>query len=318
MDNDILHRMKSIRQTVQISSAQKLIAAAHIGRARKLLTESRPYHDRVGRSIVEVLKLYPDAAGNFIERSLNGSDAAADSTPDRASGKAPDRAQDSMSGKAPDKPEGGRGLLVIAASHGLAGGYNSNVVHFTERSLAENPAVYIIALGGACRSSLIRSGYPVDPDYDQPLDPPTMFTARELAEKVTARLDWKSISSFDVIYTAYRTATKMETVQRRLLPLNTSIFEGQVRDRSNYSIEPSPEAVMDSLISKYLKGYLYGCLVQSYISELTSRVTAMDSAIRNGNDMLDRLSLIYNRARQSAITQEITEIVAGAAALQTE
>ena len=289
MNNNILQRMKSIRQTVQISNAQKLVAAAHIGRARTLLKQSRPYHDKVSRVIVEVLRHCPGIDSRYIEANLDGASA----------------------GK-------GRGLLVLAASHGLAGGFNSNITHFAEQSLKDRPAEYIIVLGGACRARLIQGGYPVDPEYYQPLEPPTMFTARELAERVLTVLEWANIGSFDVIYTTYRSAARMETVQRRLLPLSPTIFEGLGEDRSNFDFEPSPKHVLESLLIKYLKGYIYGCLTNTYICELTSRVTAMDNAIRNGNEMLDKLSLAYNRARQSAITQEITEIIAGAAALQTE
>ena len=289
MNNDILHRMKSIRQTIQISNAQKLVAVAHIGRARAMLEESRPYHDRVTRAIAEVMYLFPDAANRYMERGAEGADV-----------------------------KGPRGLLVFAASHGLAGGYNNNIAHFTDHSLKEKPAEYIICLGNACRSQLIRDGYPVDPEYNQPLDPPSMYTARELAEKIFSVIDWYRICSFDIIYSEFINAVKMITVQRRLLPLNPAFFGQAGRDKSNFNFEPNPSYVMESLVKKYLKGYLYGCLVHSYICELTSRVTAMDNAIHNGNEMLEHLKLAHNRARQAAITQEITEIVAGAAALQTE
>jgi F-type H+-transporting ATPase subunit gamma len=134
-------------------------------------------------------------------------------------------------------------------------------------------------------------------------------------------LDSRQVNSFDVIYTEYVSSLKLEVVQRRLFPLNPATFtEAFDKDysKSHYSFEPSPEHVLHFAIAKYLKGYLYGCLIHSWLSELTARVTAMDSAIRNGNDMLDHLSLAYNRARQASITQEITEIVAGAAAMVTE
>jgi len=288
MDQDLVHRMKSIRQTVQISSAQKLVAAAQIGKARKLLYDSNSYHNTVSRVIADILRHCPEVASRYLKPCRDGC--------------------------------GRRGILVLSANKGLAGGFNSNIVHFTEASVAGNPATYMIVLGQG-RSTFIKEGLPVDQDYDQPLEPPTMFTARELAEKVTGLLDNGKLDSFDVIYTEYKTAVKQEVALRRLFPLDPSSFTGEFDEefhKGHYSFEPSPEHVLHFAIVKYVKGYLYGCLIHTWLCELTARVTAMENAIRNGNEMLDRLSLIYNRARQASITQEITEIVAGAAAMVTE
>jgi F-type H+-transporting ATPase subunit gamma len=287
MDQDLIHRMKSIRQTVQISNAQKLVAASQIGKARKMLHDSEAYHSNVSRAIADILRHCPGAASRFLKK---------------------------------DKSSESRGLLVLSANRGLAGGFNSNVLHFTETSVAEDPAAYMIVLGQS-RAHFIQSGLPVDQDYDQPLEPPTMFTAREMAEKLTGMLDNKQVDSFDVIYTEYMSSIKLEVVQRRLFPLDPAMFTAALDEgytKSHYSFEPSPEHVLHFAMIKYLKGYLYGCLIHSWLSELTARVTAMDNAIRNGNEMLDQLSLAYNRARQASITQEITEIVAGAAAMVTE
>ena len=287
MDHNLLQRMKSIRQTVQISSAQKLVAAAHIGKARKLLEESDTYHKNVSRAIADILRHCPGISSQYLPGFKVGKK---------------------------------RGLLVLSANKGLAGGYNSNVIHFTEASLAEDSAAYMIVLGQA-RSYFIHKGYPVDQDYYQPLDPPTMFTARELAEKIMGMLDSGEVDIFDVIHTSYRSSVKLQVVQRRLFPLDPDAFTGEFDEESNkahYTFEPSPEQVLHFVASKYLKGYLYGCLIHTWLCELTARVTAMDNAVRNGNEMLAHLSLVYNRARQASITQEITEIVAGAAAMVTE
>jgi len=286
MDTELLHRMKSIRQTVQISSAQKLVAAAHVGKARKMLEDSRPYHDTVSSAIADVLRQCPEISSRYLTQGYEAG--------------------------------GRRGLLVLSANRGLAGGFNSNIIHFTEQALADKPADYVIVLGKAARAHLIRKGYPVDEGYDLPLDPPTMATARDLANKMVGMLEREEIDAFDIIYTAYRSSVRMEPVLRRLFPLDPSVFDNYKKDKSSYSFEPSPEHLLAFMITKYLKGYIYGCLIYSHICELTSRLTAMDAAIRNGNEMLEHLSLLYNRARQGAITQEITEIVAGAMALQVE
>jgi F-type H+-transporting ATPase subunit gamma len=145
-----------------------------------------------------------------------------------------------------------------------------------------------------------------------------MFTARELAEKVVSMLENGQLEAFDIIHTKYRSSVKMEVVRRRLYPLRPVQFTQLYTSYTGSAaciFEPSPEQVLAAMMLKYLKGYIYGCLVHTWICELTSRVTAMDNAIRNGNEMLEALTLTYNRARQAAITQEITEIVAGAAAM---
>jgi len=288
MNQDLVHRMKSIRQTVQISSAQKLVAAAHIGKARQLLHDCNSYHNTVSRVIADILRHCPEVASHYLKPGWDGVTR--------------------------------RGILVLSAHKGLAGGFNSNIIHFTEASAANNPATYMIVLGQA-RSALIKGGLPVDQEYDQPLEPPSMFTSRELAEKIMGLLDNGQVNSFDVIYTEYVSSVKQEVAQRRLFPLDPSAFTGEFEEefhKGHYSFEPSPEHVLHYAIAKYVKGYLYGCLIHTWLCELTARVTAMESAIRNGNEMLDHLSLIYNRARQALITQEITEIVAGAAAMVVE
>ena len=285
-NNNLLHRINSVRQTVQISSAQKLIATAQIGRARRLFSESKPYHDRIAGAVAEVLRQCPEVDSRFIEHG-------------RTVGLR-------------------RGLLVLSANRGLAGGFDNNITHLAEQSLEENPAAYVIVLGHSCRSHLTRKGYPVEQEYDQPLEPPAMFTARELAEKMTGMFERGEVDTFDIIYTNYVSAVRMEPVEERLLPLSRSMFSDPGEEKESFHFEPGPERVLASIILKYLKGYLYGCLTDTWICELTSRVTAMDNAVRNGNEILTHLSILYNRTRQAAITQEITEIVAGAAALNTD
>jgi F-type H+-transporting ATPase subunit gamma len=289
MNRDILHRIKSIQQTVQISSAQKLLAATQISRARKLLSDTMPFHHLVSEAFADIMQHAPN---EFISNLYF-----------RPGGKGSKR-----------------GVLVLSASRGLAGGYNSNVIRFAENSFAENPACYAIVLGKA-RESLLQKGLPVDVDYYQPLDPPTMLAARELAEKITEKLEKHEVDSFDIIYTAYRSSAHLEVIERRLFPLDPSLFIGEFGSKNSVGyilFEPNPTKVIASTALKYLKGYLYGCIVHTWICELTSRVMAMDNAIRNGNDMLEELSLAYNRQRQAAITQEITEIVAGAAAMKEQ
>lgn len=286
MDKNIQHRMKSIRQTVQITGAQKLVAASHVGKARRMLQETRPYHERIRRAISGLLEHAPEAASSYL-------------------------AYGNMPGQR-------RGLLILSASKSLAGGYNSNVLRLAEESMDKNPPKTVIVLGALGRKHLHAGGYPVDMEIDLPLEPPTLITARELAEKVTALFERGEVDCFDVIYTHYTSAVRLKPVEERLFPLSPDVFGEPEELYGDVTFEPDPEEVLTALMLKYLKGFLYGCLVHAWASELTSRISAMDSAIRNAEEMLDKLSLAYNRARQMAITQEITEIVAGASAMRAE
>jgi F-type H+-transporting ATPase subunit gamma len=277
--------MKSIRQTVQISNAQKLISASRIGRARRMLGQSAPYHDHIRQAIADLLAMHPEVLTRFIGR---GTDA-------------------------PEK----QGLLVLSSDTGLAGGYNGNVLKFSERELAKQSVPHLIVQGNVGRNFFARLGIARDETHFSAVMP-SLALAGQIASHIITLFEKREVDAFDVIYTRYDSAVRLTPVRERLFPLRPEAFGEAVSLRPDVTFEPSPESVMSMLIPKYLEGFLYGCLVHAWTSELASRVTAMDSAIRNGNEMLEKLSLAYNRARQAAITQEITEIVAGATAMTSD
>lgn len=281
----ILTRMKSIRQTVQISSAQKLIAASRIGKARRMLAECEPYHERIRTAIAGVLAHFPETGVSHHKVSDNS---------------------------APHKK---RGLIVFSANYGLSGGYNANLIQCAEESILQDVPERLIVLGQVGVNHFLSKGKAPDTGPQVALDPPSLFAAREIAEYVGEMFESGVVDSFDVAYTHFYSSVRLTPIVLPLLPLRPEMFDDAEILR-NPSFEPSPERVLEILIPKYLKGFIYGCMVHAHACELASRMTAMDSAIRNGRDMLDRLSLSYNRMRQAAITQEITEIVAGAAAME--
>jgi F-type H+-transporting ATPase subunit gamma len=209
-----------------------------------------------------------------------------------------------------------RGLLVIAADRGLAGGYNHNVVKLALQAMAEKPAVKLLVAGRSCYRKFARTGLPLDVDFVYSVDKPTLYVAREMAERMAAMFETDELDCVDVVYTHFHSAAHMAPTIERLFPLSPEALGEPITRFPEY--EPSPDAVLEMLIPKYIKGFLFGCLVQAWMCELNSRVSAMDSAIKNGSEMLGKLSLQYNRARQGAITQEITEIVAGASSMEIE
>ena len=284
--------MKSIKQTVKISSAQKLIAGAHITKARKMLERSQPYHDRIRLAIASVLKDC-ESKSKYLD---SGSEIKK------------------------------RGLLVISADRGLAGGYNQNVIRQTMQAMADRKVVKVLAVGHTgfnkfehINAVTAQDIVPLDKSFIWAAENPSLFTSREIAEKLMDLFENDEVDSFDIIYTQFHSAVRMVPSLERLFPLSPEMLgeEFASKEAVHYSeYEPSPDAVLETLIPQYLRGYIFSCLTQAWMCELSSRVTAMESAIKNGNDMLRKLSLKYNRVRQGSITQELTEIVAGAASME--
>jgi len=299
--------MKSIKQTVKISNAQKLIAGAHIVKARKILEKSQPYHDRIRLAIASVLKSC-ESKSKYLD-----------------------------TGKEIRK----RGLLVISADRGLAGGYNQNVIKMAIQAMAEHPAKFPAERTVVKVLTVGRIGYtkfehinvstaqhivPLDEGFIYAVENPTLDLSGEIAEQLMDLFENDEVDCFDIIYTYFHSAVRMIPSIERLFPLSPEMLieanaskEADVPKETlvNFSeYEPSPEAVLETLIPQYLRGYIFSCLTQAWMCELNSRVTAMESAIKNGNEMLRKLALKYNRVRQGSITQELTEIVAGAASMK--
>jgi len=279
--------MKSIKQTVKISSAQKLIAGAHIVKARKMLERSQPYHDRIRLAIASVLKDC-ESKSKYLD-----------------TGKEIKR----------------RGLLVISADKGLAGGYNQNIIKLTTQAIEEKTVAKVLTVGHIGYSkfehmnmSASQPVVPLDEGFICAAENPSLFTSREIAERLMGLFENDEVDCFDIVYTQFQSAVRMTPSIERLFPLSPEMLGEVAIHFSEY--EPSPDAVLETLIPQYLRGYIFSCLTQAWMCELNSRVTAMESAIKNGNDMLHKLSLKYNRARQGSITQELTEIVAGAASME--
>ena len=285
--------MKSIKQTVKISSAQKLIAGAHIVKARKMLERSQPYHDRIRLAIASVLKDC-ESKSKYLD-----------------------------TGKEIKK----RGLLVISADRGLAGGYNQNIIKLTTQAIEEKTVAKVLTVGHIGYSKFEHINVaaaepvvPLDESFISAVENPTLFTSREIAERLMELFENDEVDCFDIIYTRFHSAVRMIPSTERLFPLSPEMLEdagASMKTLIHFSeYEPSPDAVLETLIPQYLRGYIFSCLTQAWMCELNSRVTAMESAIKNGNEMLRKLSLKYNRVRQGSITQELTEIVAGATSME--
>ena len=209
--------------------------------------------------------------------------------------------------------------MVVSADKGLAGAYNHNVFKLAEKGMDSGSHVQLFVLGEVGRQYFSRQHKDVDTTFRYTVQKPTMHRARVISEKMIALYLEGKLDEVYIVYTRMANAATMVAEKQQLLPLKKASFHTPAQvlvDIHQEEIEmvPSAEEVLSSIVPNYLRGMIYGCLVESYASEHNSRMMAMDAATSSAKDMLKDLSIKYNRVRQAAITQEITEVIGGAKA----
>ena len=277
---EIKLRIKSVQSTMQITKAMELVASSKMRRAKERIERTETYFKIIHDTISDIAYGKRDFTSPYVE----------------------------------PRPEIKKVCyIIIAGDRGLAGGYNSNVskmvqAHMTQRG----KPVCVVPVGKKAMDYCQRRGLEIlTSDYGVVEDVSIgdcYEAAHFLAEQFCA-------GAFDELYIAYTNFVSMLSQQAttmQILPLPYEKSEAKDDKKSLILYEPSPEAVFDAVIPEYISGIFYCALSESWASELAARRTAMDAATKNAGDMIDDLSLRYNRARQGAITQEITEIVAGA------
>jgi F-type H+-transporting ATPase subunit gamma len=317
---EIKLRIKSIKETRQITKAMKLISAAKLKKARQQLEQTLPFFNKVKLTLADILM---------------------------HSGKLDNIYFDLRKEKEGRKT----GYLIITGDKGLAGGYNHNIIKLAEKHIKDHSDSILYVAGHTGRSYFNRKNSNLVQDFDYVVQNPTVYRAREIAELILDSFSKGELDEVFLVYTKMISTIKLEPEVMQLLPLKlesliedlkldknakadpetAQIINSSQNDKSSnddstnsgsikydniLSYEPSYQAVFDVLIPKYVKGIVYGALVEAFTSEQSARMTAMDNATSNADDILQNLNLHYNRARQSAITQEISEIVGGAAALK--
>lgn len=291
---EIRSRMRSIEQTLKITNAMYLISSAKVKKARKQLAEVEPYFDRLARTVLDILRHSPDLKHRYIE------------------------------GHHKSKDECRTGFVVITGDKGLAGAYNHNVLKLAEEYLGHKKDPTLFLIGQMGRHYFEKKNITIDGEFMYTAQDPTLERAREISETLLDLYEQNALDEVYLVFTHSFSAMRMEPEIIKLLPLDRAMLSARQglseadRYRDVVRYEPSPEAVLDVLVPGVLKGYLFAALVESFCSEQNSRMAAMDSASDSARDMLKRLSLEFNRARQGAITQEITEIAAGATALEQQ
>lgn len=284
---EIHSRMKSIKDIMKITNAMYLISSSKLKKARKSLLATEPYFERLQSTIYDILLRAPHMHQVYFER--------------REHIKSEDRK---------------RGYVVITADKGLAGAYNHNVIKLAESQMEKGSNNSLFVVGQVGRQYFMRRNVMIDVEFLYTAQNPTLYRAREMTETIINLFQKGHLDEVYVIYTQMINPMKSEAKMLQLLPLERKKFERRAAGYQHASFYPSPEEVMEHLVPNYIKGLIFGVLVEAFSSEQNARMVAMEAATNSAKDMLRSLDLVYNRARQAAITQEITEIVSGAKSLQ--
>ncbi len=284
--SEIRRRIGSVRQTQKITHAMYLISQAKLRKAKQELDNTRPYFQALQTEIGRVF----NADSTIESRYLIPADPNAKPLP------------------------GVPACLLITADKGLAGAYNQNVIRQGQQLMAEHPGTALYVVGEYGRRWFAQRGVPVEKSFLYTAQNPTLDRARHIAELLLDRFDAGEINSVWIIYTDMKNGLEATVHQAQVMPLHRERFHAATAATAGdavYEFVPSAKAVLDNAARSCLTGYIYSALVDSFCSEQSARMTAMNAADQNAEELLKDLSVQFNRARQAAITQEITEVSAG-------
>ena len=284
--SEIRRRIGSVRQTQKITHAMYLISQAKLRKAKQELDNTRPYFQALQTEIGRVF----NADSTIESRYLIPADPNAKPLP------------------------GVPACLLITADKGLAGAYNQNVIRQGQQLMAEHPGTALYVVGEYGRRWFAQRGVPVEKSFLYTAQNPTLDRARHIAELLLDRFDAGEINSVWIIYTDMKNGLEATVHQAQVMPLHRERFHAATAATAGdavYEFVPSAKAVLDNAARSCLTGYIYSALVDSFFSEQSARMTAMNAADQNAEELLKDLSVQFNRARQAAITQEITEVSAG-------
>ncbi|RKD35298.1 ATP synthase F1 subunit gamma [Lacrimispora algidixylanolytica] len=285
---EIQSRMNSIKSTMKITNAMYTISSSKLKRARKALTDTEPYFYALQSTIARIIRHTPDINDSYLDT--------------RPEIKKKDRKI---------------GYLVVTADKGLAGAYNHNVFKLAQEQIDKggNPMLFVV--GELGHQYFNKKGIPVEQDFRYTVQKPNMSRARIIQEKIVEYFLSGQLDEVYMIYTRMANVMKMEAEVQQLLPIPKKHITRNIPlnvHLEEVTMYPSPQAVIDAIVPNYIAGFIYGGLVESYSSEQNSRMMAMQAATNSAQDMLTELAITYNRVRQAAITQEITEVISGAKA----
>jgi F-type H+-transporting ATPase subunit gamma len=215
----------------------------------------------------------------------------------------------------PNRTNKKKGYIVITGDKGLAGAYNNNVIKIAEDELKKDGNHVLFVAGNVGRSYFENKGINYDAEFKYTVQNPTLHRARVISGRIVQMFNEQQLDEIYIIYTRMINSMESKAEIQKILPLRKIDFmdgTDDTVDETNYI--PTPYDVLNNLIPNFVTGFIYGALTEAYSSEQNARMMAMEAATNNAKEMLKELSIIYNRARQSAITQEVTEVISGAKA----
>lgn len=284
---EIQSRIKSVKDTMKITNAMYMVSSSKLQKARRDVKNTEPYFYMIQDGLAKILNVAPEAGNRFFD----------------------ERSERQGSSRR-------KGYLVITADKGLAGAYNHNIIKMTDESAAAQEQNMLFIVGQVGRHYFERKNIPIDINFRYTAQNPTMNRARHIAKTLVELFIKEKLDEVYVVYTKMVNSITVEPVIQKLLPLKKEHIE--IRDENNYyshaDFMPDAQTVFNNIVPDYVAGFIYGALIESYCSEHNARMMAMQTATDAASDMLRQLSIQYNRARQAAITQEITEVIAGARA----
>ena len=285
--SEIRIRINSITETKKVTDAMYMISSVKMQKAKRELDATKPYFNALREEIGDLLQYFPDTRDRYF------------------------RNMDAEGIK-------GRALVLITSDKGLAGGYNQEAIRAAENELQKHDDLLLFPIGEYGRQHFLQRKARIAEDFFFPASFPTVYEAQRICLQLLDYYNEDTVDWIDLIFTDFH-AGKPSTVQRQtLLPLKESAFYASDTKVLPYgkTYLPDPDTVLKGIVPPYLTGFIYSALVESYSSEQSARMTAMQTAGTNAEDMLRELRIQYNNVRQSAITNEIIEIAAGARALK--
>ncbi len=293
---EIRDRIGSVRDTMKITNAMYMISSNKLRKAKKQLAETESYFYSLQNMIARVARHLPAEMENDFLR-----------TPDDI-----------------PYPARAKGYLVLTSDKGLAGSFNHNVVKAAEEHIKNNntlPNYRLYVVGEYGRHYFARNGYRIEENFRYTAQNPNLDRSRDITSILLDDYRNMVIDEVYIVYTTMKNSISSEVQIKKILPVD--IIE---ETRTKYStidvyneeffFDPSPEAVLDNIVPNFINGFIYGALVETFSSEQNARMMAMDNANKNATEMIAELQKQYNRQRQAAITQEITEVASGAKALK--
>lgn len=286
---EVRNRIKSVQSSQQITKAMKMVSAAKLRRAQDAILQMRPY----AKKLQEMLS-------NIVSNAEGGTGMSL----------------------AAERPVEKVLMIVITSDRGLAGAFNSNLIKLAKQTIRDNYAVqfakgnvHIWSIGKKGYEHFVKNNYKTDATFKDIFLKLSFENVQHAAQAAMKAFEEKKFDVVEVVYSEFKNAATQRFTVERFLPIPKSEKKAGAT-KADFIYDPSKESLIAELMPKILNTQLYKAILDSNASEHGARMTAMDKASENANEMLRSLKISYNRARQAAITTELTEIVSGAAALQ--